>query len=172
MNTFVKSGLFGKEVSRWLAAGPGEWRGIVFIIGAILFVIIMSGYWKENKLLVIILDIVFGILFGPVTAVGILAIELVLAYLFNRKPKPKPWPVGDRYSGMQNNDAGNKIQYAGEHALEEFDKLAEEVLERERYNDFHWQMLQCETNDDIMNLYWAWEPTIRNAWEDLHRYDD
>ena len=171
MKSFVNNGLFGKEVSKWLAAGPDDLRGVVFLVGAILFVLLMAGLWNKNKILIIALDIVFGVLFGFPTAAGVFGIELVLGQLGNRKPQSKTTAARNTTTEKQKGSE-NKLSYLSECALEELDKQGRELLESERYKDLRSQIRQCKTDDDVTYLALAWDTILKEAWEDLHRYDE
>ena len=171
MKSFVNNGLFGKEVSKWLAAGPDDLRGVVFLVGAILFVLLMAGLWNKNKILIIALDIVFGVLFGFPTAAGVFGIELVLGQLGKRNQKSRAAETRNTTSEKQRNNE-KKMSDLSERALEELDKQGRELLEIERYKDLHSQISLCKTDDDVTYLVLAWDTKLKEAWEDIHRYDD
>ncbi len=147
MRKFFDLGLFGKEVSKWLNAGPSEPRGGIFLVGAIVFVFALIVLWNVNKLVALVLDIGFGVLFGFTTAIGILVIAIVLGVFVNRKPKPR---AAERFADSKKTEG---ISPAGKQAMEELDQMAAELLSGSQYNAFLSQKAACKTDDDLTYLY-------------------
>ena len=155
-------GLFGKEVSKWLNAGPSEPRGGIFLVGAIVFVFALIVLWNVNKLVALVLDIGFGVLFGFTTAIGVLVIAIVWGLFVNRKPKPR---AAERFVDSKKAEG---ISPAGKQAMEELDQMAAELLSGSQYNAFLSQKAACKTDDDLTYLYLTWDAKLREAWEKKH----
>ena len=103
MELFLKFDIFGREVARRFTIGPEEPRGIAFLVGAIVFVFLMAGLWCASKLLTVLLIIAFGVLFGFITAAGILVISIILGQLFRRGTKSKRMATHASAPGKSNN---------------------------------------------------------------------
>lgn len=125
MELFLKFGIFGREVARWFTIGPEEPRGIAFLVGAIVFVFLMAGLWCASKLLTVLLIIAFGVLFGFITAAGILVISIILGQLFNRGTKSKRMTTRNTSSSNQYYQR-NKMFHEGEKEKAILDEIMKE----------------------------------------------